>query len=316
MQEDRTQKTWPGRAFPGLLAAAILAASYAIPILGAFLIPLLPAPLAYARLRWGRANFLAASLVCLALVAGAGGFPVMLAFAGGLIISAYSLGGSIGRGEPDDVSVLKGTLLPLLTVAPILGLYFLYAGTDPWAMLARSMGMGMKESVTVYRRMGMSQADIASVMPSLRLFARMVVDYLPAVAVSFMAVTSFVSLWLVKRHAARLNLLPGTGTAMSRWTAPDHAVWGVIASGFLMIPPVPVLRQAAGNLLAVFALVYLFQGAAVVAYLFARFRLPALLKALGALLIAIQPYLLLGMWLAGLFDNWADFRKVRSKIKK
>ncbi|HEY3347023.1 MAG TPA: DUF2232 domain-containing protein, partial [Nitrospirota bacterium] len=99
----------------------------------------------------------------------------------------------------------------------------------------------------------------------------------------------------------------------NEWTAPDLAVWGIIIPGFLLIPDQPVLRQAAGNILGAVAVVYLFQGLAVLSHIFARLNFSPFFRAAGYVIIALQPFLLIGLWAVGLFDTWADFRKLRNK---
>ncbi len=298
---------------PGLLALAILASSYFIPRVGAFMLPLLPVPLAYARLRYGSANSLAPSAFLILLVSLTGGFPVVTAVVLGLSVSGYVLGGSLRAGEPDGVCVLKGTLLPVVTVGPLLGVYFLLAGINPWAMLQKAMDQGLKESVDLYRQIGMSQADIDKILPSLKTFTVLFIDYLPAFIVCLTALTSLFCFYLLKRHAVKAGIVATNGTPMNRWVAPDLAVWGIIVPGFLMIPPMPVLRQAGGNLLCTFAMVFFFQGIAVIAFMFEKFKLPFALRMFGVLIIVMQPFLLLFMWCLGLFDTWADFRRIRPK---
>ena len=316
MPENSIQKFRLGPAGPALLALAILASFFVVPLAGPFLVLVLPAPLAYARLRYGSVNFALASALCLVMTAFGGGFPVFSAMAAGLSLTAFVLAGSLAKGERYDLGILKGALLPLLAVGPLAGLYFLAAGVDPWALLAATLDQGVKESVDIYKHMGMSQADIDALMPSLKLFKTAVMDYFPAILLSISAWASLFSFILLRRRAAKDGLAAGSGLPMNRWLAPDHAVWGVIIPGFLLIPAVPVLRQAAGNLLVSFAVVYMFQGMAVVSFLFERFKVSPFLRWLGWLLILLQPLLGLLACSAGLFDTWLDFRKLRPRKPK
>lgn len=273
----------------------------------------LPAPLGYARARYGLFNFVFISLLCIGMATLAGGFPLITLLMAGFCISGYMLGGSVIKGEKDGPAVFKAALMPVLVIAPVLGLYFLAAGLNPWSMLSHALDQGTRESAALYKQMGMSQADIDALMPSVKLFSRVLMEYLPAIVVAISAAVGFVSWFLLKRHSVKVGLVAPDPGSMTRWHAPDHAVWGIIIPGFLMIPPDPVLRQAAGNVLAVFAIVYLFQGLSVVTYLFEKLRLTPALKGLGFLLIALQPFLILAMWAIGFFDTWADFRKLRPK---
>ena len=97
-------------------------------------------------------------------------------------------------------------------------------------------------------------------------------------------------------------------TVITTWYAPDQAVWGIIVPGFLMIPDYQPLRIAAGNVLASVAIIYLFQGFAVLTHLFDRIKLTGFLRTLTLVLVLLQPFLILFMWAVGFFDTWADFR--------
>lgn len=298
---------------PGLTALALTAAFLFLPVVGSFMMFVLPAPMGYARARYGFLNFAFISALCVGMVSLTGGFPLVTLAVLGLCITGYMLGGSVTNGEEDGRAVFKAALTPLLVIAPALGFYFLAAGLNPWSLLSHALDQGMKESVELYKQMGMSQGDIDSLMPSIKLFSRVVMEYLPAIVVAMSAAVSFISWFLLKRRAVKAGLVTPDPGSMTRWHAPDHAVWGIIIPGFLMIPPDPLLRQAAGNVLAVFAVVYLFQGLSVVTYLFEKLKLTSALKGLGFLLIALQPFLILAMWAVGFFDTWADFRKLRPK---
>lgn len=310
-------KTRLGPVAPGIAALLMLSSFFLLPVVGQLLVLLLPAPLAWSRYRYGVYHFAFTSAVC-TVFGLAGGYLVIPFMVFSFALTGLVLGRSFETGEPFDRAVLKGALIPVIALAPLAGIYFLLAGIDPWALMDASLGEAVKESAALYRQMGMSQADIDKVVPSLHAVARAIREYFPALVFLLMEAVSFVSFLLVRRHAAvKHGAMPAPETHMIRWQAPDHAVWGVIVPGFLMVVPHPVVRQAAGNLLLTFASVYLFQGLAITAYVFDRFRISMFLKSLGYLLIFMQPAIIAVMWAVGLFDTWADFRKLRPKpIKK
>jgi len=314
--EEPAIKRTLGPAAPAVLALLLLTAFFMLPLFGPFLILVMPVPLAYSWVRYGLYNFVAAVAVCLGFTVFGGGFPVVTTMAAAVCLISYFLADGVKADAAFDLTVLKAALAPVVVLGPVLVAYLLFAGVDPFAVLNASFERGLKESVDLYKQMGMSQADIDSVMPPLRLMKGMLVDYFPALLVCLSAVMSFTSGYLLRLHAARAGVITLPDVPLNRWAAPDHAVWGVIVPGFLLIPEVPVLRQAAGNVLGVFALVYMFQGIAVVSSVFDRFKLSWFFKALGWLLIALQPFLALAVWCAGLADTWADFRKVRVKAGK
>ena len=262
-------------------------------------------------MRYGPAAFLVPSVLCAALAGVAGGFPLLSIVFVGLSVTGLAHGVSVLKSQPPDKAVLTGTLAPVLVAAPLAGLYFLAAGVDPWALLSQTLERGIRESAGLYRQMGMPEQDINALMPTLRIIARVVQDYFPAMAVALTSLVSFTSYVLLRRHIAREE--GGEAEPLSRWHAPDHAVWGVIVPGFLVLIPNPVVRQMAGNLAAVFAIVFFFQGLALTTYFFERMRLSPVLKGLGYLIVALQPFLIGVMLLLGFFDTWTDLRKVRPK---
>ncbi|MBI5695398.1 MAG: DUF2232 domain-containing protein [Nitrospirae bacterium] len=311
MPEPNPTESKFGRSAPGMVALAIMAASPFMPLL----LAVLPAPLAYARLRYGVGNFAVAASVCAALTLAGGGSVGLFAVVAALVICGNALGVSMSAGEPDDRTLLRGTLIPALSVGAVLAVYFLANGVDPWAIAAKDMDASVSRAVGMYKRLGMSQADIDAALPTVKLWMRVMTDGLVAVAFYTMTATCVMSHALLRRYAVKAGLVKARaeGEGLANWVAPDHAVWGVIIPGFLMIPDVHVLRVAAGNVLAVFALVYLFQGIGIVSYLIGRLKMPRGFRILLWAMVLLQPYLFLTMWAVGLFDTWVDFRKLRKK---
>ena len=99
----------------------------------------------------------------------------------------------------------------------------------------------------------------------------------------------------------------------SDWRLPDVAVWLVIASGTMLFLPVGDVRLYGLNGLMVCAVLYFFQGLAVLGTLFNRWRVPPVVRILIYVLTIMQMYGLLFLSVLGLVDVWADFKKPRGK---
>lgn len=93
------------------------------------------------------------------------------------------------------------------------------------------------------------------------------------------------------------------------WSTPEWLIFPVLAAGFLLLVPVPLVRLVSMNLLVVLALFYFCQGVAVLAAWFQRFRLPLVLRCIGYPLMFLHPLFLLVITL-GLIDLWLDFRRL------
>ena len=230
----------------------------------------------------------------------------------GLCLCGLALGKAAAKKMTDDKAVFWGTAAPLIVLIPLAAAYFAAIGVNPTQLLAKIIDEGVKQSQDIYKQMGMSQANIDMMMPSLKKMAQMIKDYFPALTVASAAATSFTAWVIFKKYA----LKSGAQFAewdFAKWRLPDHLVWGIIIPGFLMIPDVPVLRIISGNLLFVFAIPYVFLGIALLVHMFDKYRLSPFLRILMFVVIAFQPILAVILWAAGFFDTWADFRKIRIK---
>ena len=304
-----------GPAGPGLVSILITAAFLFLPVVGTFLIGLLPASVAYSRFRYGIRGAVVNAVVSIALAGAVTSSYLIVSIIACMCVSGFALGDSLVKGGRGDLAVLKGTAAPFVIAVPVAAAYFISSGTTPGAAIGHGLQLSLQESIQIYKQMGMSQADIDKLTPSLQMVVKIISDFYPAIAVAAVAVSSLVSYAVARGRLVKGGFIRPPEVPISMWKAPDYLVWGIIVPGFLLIPKIPELRVAAGNVLGIFALVYLFQGFAVLAYLFDRLKLSPVLRALGLFLIFIQPFLIIGLWCIGFFDTWVDFRKLRPKKK-
>ncbi|HSK31636.1 MAG TPA: DUF2232 domain-containing protein [Candidatus Limnocylindria bacterium] len=98
---------------------------------------------------------------------------------------------------------------------------------------------------------------------------------------------------------------------LREWKAPEPLVWGLIACGFsLFVPGLEGTRVAAMNLLLVLAACYFAQGLAVIAFFFHKNNVPRFLRGITYILIVFQQIFTLLVVGLGLFDLWANFRRL------
>ena len=302
-----------GPAGPGLVSLVITATFLFLPFVGTFIAGLLPASVAYSRFRFGIRGAVISALVSIAFTGAITSSYLLVSIIACLCLSGLALGDSLAKGGRGDVAVLKGTIAPFVLAVPVAAAWFVSNGTLPGTIIGHGLDLSLQESIKIYKQVGMSQADIDSLTPSLQMVVKIISGYYPAITVAAVAISSLVSYAVAKGRLVKGGFIGPSEVPVSTWKAPDHLVWGIIVPGFLLIPEVTELRLIAGNVLAVFALVYLFQGFAVLASLFDRLKLSPVLRALGLFLIFIQPFLIIGLWCIGFFDTWVDFRKLRPK---
>jgi uncharacterized protein YybS (DUF2232 family) len=102
---------------------------------------------------------------------------------------------------------------------------------------------------------------------------------------------------------------------MDQWQSPELMVWGVIAAGFALFLSIGGIRFLAINGLIVMAIIYVFHGLAIMLFFFNKHRVPHWVRFGTYLLILFQQIFWIVLAMAGLFDQWIDFRKIHKRAK-
>jgi len=84
-----------------------------------------------------------------------------------------------------------------------------------------------------------------------------------------------------------------------------------LVSGFAWFIPVPLLANIALDCFLCVVAVYLCQGFAIMAFYFKRLRMPPVARGLIYFVTLVQPVLTAIVGAAGVFDLWADFRRLK-----
>jgi uncharacterized protein YybS (DUF2232 family) len=141
----------------------------------------------------------------------------------------------------------------------------------------------------------------------------LMVRLLPALGLSSALVISWMNLMVAKRYCQVHSLPLPPWEDWTRWKAPELMVWPVIASGFMLLVPNEIAKIFGMNGLMVLGTIFLFQGLAVIAFYFEKWKLPRALRAILYAFIMLQQFAALGVALSGLFDVWFDFRRLSRK---
>jgi hypothetical protein len=103
---------------------------------------------------------------------------------------------------------------------------------------------------------------------------------------------------------------------LTHWRASDYVVWVFIASGSALLLPVVGLRTVGLNVFLVTLVIYLLQGLAIAVFWAQRLPIPIgsrwLLMLIG--MVIAGPLGIVLCIAAGLFDLWADFRRLRRQL--
>jgi uncharacterized protein YybS (DUF2232 family) len=101
--------------------------------------------------------------------------------------------------------------------------------------------------------------------------------------------------------------------ALDRWKSPELMVWGLIAAGFSLFLSFSPLRLVAVNALVIMLAIYFFHGLSVLLFYLNKYRVPPWMRVGVYALIVLQQILVVGVTMAGLFDQWIDLRRIHQK---
>jgi uncharacterized protein YybS (DUF2232 family) len=291
----------------------LLLFSQLIPVVGLLPGLLIPQPFILYGVRLGTlqgAKVSAAALLIVLLASILGGFPratlICLEFGAlGLFIAELHRR-RLGIGT----TVLLGT-----AALAVMGLLLLLAvglpmGKAPWTLVLDYFRSNLNETIRSYEAMGLGPEGIERLRAYGMRIRSIVEQVYPSLLVTGAAVVVWVNVLVSLRVLRKRDLPVPEYEPLDRWRSPEGMVWGFIGSGFAFFLPWSGVRFLAVNVLVVIASVYVFHGLSILQFYLKKLRFPRFLQLAAYLLILMQQILLVGLALAGLFDQWVDFRKI------
>jgi uncharacterized protein YybS (DUF2232 family) len=286
-----------------------------MPVAGPLLFPFVPQPVLGLCVRYGR-TWGAAVLVL--------GILLLALFVGKEVASIYGLFALIAG----LLFVLLGRLRAIeYLVAAVAGAVFAAAGGllaylfGSWATMTRELHESMMQHMTsalgAYEKMGLSKDNLDLLREQVPQIAQTLFQLLPGLIFLSLAFTVLVNLLLLcrrfpERRAEWLSL-----DHLRDWKGPEPLVWGLIASGFVLLAPgLDMLNGIALNVLLVIAACYFAQGLAIIAFFFHKNNVPRFLRGITYVLIVFQQIFTLMVVGLGLFDLWGDFRRLKKNNLK
>ncbi|MFH1624984.1 MAG: YybS family protein [Pseudomonadota bacterium] len=184
---------------------------------------------------------------------------------------------------------------------------------NPWALVVQEINEKANQTIMLYRELGMPTEEVELFKAYSRNLANFLIRSFPSLAVVGTVVVIWMNLLIAKKlYRMRKLKFPDFGD-LSEWEAPDILVWGVIIGGLLLVFGVLALKSVGLNILIISLCFFFFQGLAIVSYFFQRKQIPVILRGVGYLLIGVQQVFLFIVIGLGLFDIWADFRRLKKE---
>jgi uncharacterized protein YybS (DUF2232 family) len=297
----------------GVVGSFVLFAAYlAIPPLGIFSGILAPFPAAYNRLVHGRLSSLIVILGSATAITALFGF-----FAGGLYLGmcamiSFFMPELLLRGISGSRALFWTTAANMLIFSAGFIIYSTYSGINLQQLITAEISESMKQAVALYEKSGVTGEDLDLLKRTMATAADLLQRLYPALATAMLLVIAGCNLVLVKKTTVKtaVNLAIGD---FSTFKNPDILVWILIATGFSLLLPVPLITTPALNILLIITLLYLLQGMAIISALITKHSVSALLRIMLYAMLIIQPYLLALVAGIGLFDLWVNFRTPKTQ---
>lgn len=315
----------PGRTMStrALVEGALLTAftvllsfiSIYIPLVGTFASLFVAVPIIVLVVRQGMRTGIMASVVSALLVAilAQPYQALVVLFAAGLV--GISIGGAIQEGLSATKAVLIGCVSATIAEVALLlaSLYILKINTN--TMDVKAMSQAVESALTIYRKTGMSDAQVDSMKAMFEQAIKIVKLTIPGALVMGGLGSTILNYLMTRAVMVRVGYSVEPLPPFRRWTFPGYILLGLVAGGLLVLlgrgQGIGAVTTTGANLVYFFGLLEFIQGLAVVAALGERYN-RATVVWVGIALWLIQPavFVTMGLWL-GTLDPFVDFRKTR-----
>lgn len=297
-----------GRAW--LSMTALFLSGFLLPVGGPLLMVLTPQPGLRLRQAFGPAavvGLVGVVAVTIGLVSGERGGVLFLVSFGLLTLLLPPL---LERNWSIEVTV--GLAAAMLATAILGAALSVATPTQLLAAIHTGLEQVRSEAVQVYERAGLAPEVARQLDDGSRRLIDILLRLTPAMLLLSLAVAVLGNLAVLRRRERAQGLVPVFGD-LTRWKCPAELVWVLIASGYGMFLPEGPLALLAANVFTVFLAVYFFQGLAIAQFYMRRWHSPFWVNGLVYVFIFAEWLVATGVTVVGVFDQWADFRRLNPR---
>ncbi len=297
----------------GVVGSFVLFAAYlAVPPLGIFSGVLAPFPAAHNHLIHGRLSSLITTLGTTAIITTLFGIFAGFLYLGMCGMISFLMPELLLRGLSAKRVLFWTTMANLLIYSSGIFVYCYVSGVNLQQIISTEVSASLKQAVALYEKGGVTGEELELVKNSMATVSDLLKRLYPALITAMLIIVAGCNLILVKKTTANSSITLNIDD-FAKFRNPDLLVWLLIACGFALLLPLPLITTPALNLLLIITLLYFFQGMAVVVAMIKKYSVPALLRIFLYTVLIIQPYLLALVAGIGIFDLWVDFRTPKTE---
>ena len=186
----------------------------------------------------------------------------------------------------------------------------MFAGS-PAALIKQlhdSLAMAMSHADSFYVKLGMTVDQSKEISGRV---LELTTSLAPALAAMLGGVAVLINLGLIWRRLGKQTLGYQLFAGLTTWRTPDWMVWLLLVTGFGLFVPLGAARIVAINGFVLVAAIYFCQGLAIMAYYLQMLSMPKIVRGIIYVIALLQPILAALVCLAGVFDLWIDFRRLK-----
>jgi len=304
----------PGSLRPWFRAASgtalLFAAGILLPFGGPLLSLLTPQPgLRFAE-RTGRPALLALVAAVAALIAPIAGLAGTVLYLLGFGLLTLALPMILERGWSVEVTVAAATALvagALLAAASVA-----ISPAELFLVVQRSLDGVREQAVQMYGRLSLAPEVVRELEQGSARIVEIIARLTPALFVVGIAGMILLNLELLRRAQRARGAAPVFGD-LTRWKCPAELVWLLIAAGYGTFLTGGAIQWVAANVFAVALAVYFCQGLVIAQFYMRRWHSPFWVVGLVYVFIVVEWLPATGVTLLGVFDLWADFRRLNPR---
>ena len=297
-------------------AVILLFASALLPVIGPVLTLFTPLPFIFYATKLGRYDglkIILLTILLIGLVSKLAGFPQMILLCIEFGLLGFTISEIFRRNLSLGLAIFWGTGVMLLIGAVVLIVIGLSKNMGPIELIVDYFKNSFQEAMNAYEASGSEQEDLLQIQEYAKILSFVISRIYP----SLMVVGTGFVVWsniIVSRGLFRFGKLqyPDFGP-MDRWSSPEKMVWVLIISGFAFFLPVAGVKLYAINIFIIIMVIYVFHGLSILLFFFKKYNVPPWIRAGVYILLILQQFLLIGLCLGGLFDQWLDIRKIHPR---
>jgi len=303
----------------GAIVLTMLLGSSFIPFVGIFLSLVVPQVFLYYGMKLGltQGSFVASGAMLVVSVATVLiGHVYMIAICVEYAAIGLFLSECFRREYPLDKTVFLTTIL----ICTFTGIFMFFVSmlynTGIADLIKNYIDHQMAVIFAAYRDIGVSSVGDIDINQYIEDFKTVLVRIFPAIiTVSVIAIV-----WIntiIARPLFRLFKLDiswGSNIRLDLWSAPEWLIWCLIVFGFGIFLGDGWIISLFLNGIIIISLVYFFNGMSIILFYLNKYNISSVARVIVFMLIGIQQLLMALIALAGIFDQWFDFRKLKRKI--